>query len=121
MNGAPTSAATDVAELLSDLDGGVFERQLSAALSQSAAAAVDNKKQSEVTIKLVLKPISGTHQVHVEHTLIFKKPTATGKTSEETGQTTTLHVGKYGRLSLVPETQGALFDKRTGEITTTKA
>ena len=111
-----TSAATDVAEFISDLDGGVFERQLSVALSQSAAAAVDNQKQSEVTVKLVLKPISGTSQVHVAHTLVFKKPTSTGKTIEDTNQTTTLHVGKFGRLSLVPETQTEMFAKRENQV-----
>ena len=115
-NTQTTSAATDVAEFISDLDGGVFERQLSVALSQSAAAAVDNQKQSEVTVKLVLKPIRGTSQVHVAHTLVFKKPTSTGKTSEETNQTTTMHVGKFGRLSLVPETQTEMFAKRENQV-----
>ena len=100
-----TSAATDVTEFISDLDGGQFERMLSIALSQSAAATVDNGKLSEVTVKLKIKPISGTHQVHVEHMLVYRKPTATGKSSEETTQTTTLHVGKNGKLSLVPDTQ----------------
>ena len=108
----PASAAvTDVGEFIAELDGGVFERQLSAALSLSAAACVDNQKQSEVTIKLVMKPITGTHQVHVGHTLVFKKPTSTGKTSEETNQTTTLHVGKFGKLSLVPDTQMSFLSK----------
>lgn len=115
-----TSAATDVTEFISDLDGGVFERQLSAALSQSAAACVDNQKQSEVTVKFVLKPIGGTSQVHVAHTLVFKKPTSTGKTSEETNQTTTLHVGKFGRLTLVPETQMPMF-QRDGSVATAEA
>ena len=118
LNATPqtTSAATDVAEFISDLDGGVFERQLSVALSQSAAAAVDNQKQSEVTVKFVLKPIRGTSQVHVAHTLVFKKPTSTGKTIEDTNQTTTLHVGKFGRLSLVPETQTEMFVKRENQV-----
>ena len=61
-----SAAVTDVGEFIAELDGGVFERQLSAALSLSAAACVDNQKQSEVTIKLVMKPITGTHQVHVQ-------------------------------------------------------
>ena len=118
LNATPqtTSAATDVAEFISDLDGGVFERQLSVALSQSAAAAVDNQKQSEVTLKFTLKPIRGTSQVHVAHTLVFKKPTSTGKTIEDTNQTTTLHVGKFGRLSLVPETQTEMFAKRENQV-----
>lgn len=107
-----SAAVTDVSEFVSDLDAGVLERQLSVALSQSAAAAVDNQKQAEVTLKLVLKPIPGTHQVHVQHTLVFKKPTATGKTAEEASQTTTMHVGKFGRLSLSPESQLDLITKQ---------
>lgn len=105
------SAATDVPDLIQELDGGNFERMLSIALSQSAAAAVDNGKVAEVTVKFKLKPIGGTHQVHCEHALVFKKPTSNGKTSEEATQTTTLHVGKFGRLSLIPESQSVLFSK----------
>ena len=108
---------TDVTELITDLDAGMFERALSAALSQSAAATVDHQKVSEVTIKLTLKPIGGTHQVHMKHQLSFKKPTSNGKTSEESSQITTLHVGKYGRLTLTPESQVPMFD-RAGQPTT---
>lgn len=110
------SAATDVPDLIQELDGGNFERMLSIALSQSAAAAVDNGKVAEVTVKFKLKPIGGTHQVHCEHALVFKKPTSNGKTSEEATQTTTLHVGKFGRLSLIPESQSVLFSK-DGSVT----
>lgn len=105
------SAATDVGEFITDLDGGVFDTQLSIALSQSAAAAVDNGKVSEVAIKLKLTPIKGSSMVHCAHTLTFTKPTSTGKTSEETTQTTALHVGKYGKLSLVPEDPLAITKK----------
>lgn len=105
------AAATDVAELISDLDGGQFEHALSIALSQAAAAAVDNKKGAEVNIKLAIKPIAGTHQIHLEHTLAFKTPTSNGKRTEEASQTTTLHVGKGGKLTLSPESQAALFDR----------
>ncbi len=105
------AAATDVPELIQELDGGNFERMLSIALSQSAAAAIDNGKAAEVSVRFKLKPIKGTHQLHCEHALTFKKPTLNGKSSEEATQTTTLHVGKYGRLSLIPEAQTALFPK----------
>lgn len=76
---------------------------LSVALSQSAAAAVDKQKTAEVTIKLKLKPIGGSHMVHVSHALNFKKPTDAGETTEKAERTTTLHVGKFGKLTLVPE------------------
>lgn len=110
-----TSAATDVAEFISDLDGGQFERKLSIALSQVSAAVVDHDKAGEVTLKLSMKKIPGTSQVHVDHTLKFTRPTESGKQSEEESRVTPLHVGKYGSLSLTPEDQNVLFNAKTGE------
>lgn len=106
-----TAAATDVGELITDLDGGVFDRKLSIALSQVAASVVDNNRAGEVNIKLSFKRIPGTTQVHCEHTLKYTRPTLDGKASEEETRTTALHVGKFGRLSLAPENQMAMFDK----------
>lgn len=109
-----TAAATDVPDFLSDLDGGVFERKFSIALSQVAAAAVDNDRSGEVNIKFTFKKIPGTTQVHCEHVLKFSKPTLSGKAGEEEKRTTALHVGKYGKLSLAPENQLGLFEKKPG-------
>ena len=96
----PASAATDVAEFITDLDGGVFERILSQALSEVAAASVDHGKVGEVSIKFKIERIAGTHQVRLQHDVKFTKPTSMGKAGEETSGATVLHVGKYGRLSL---------------------
>ncbi len=112
-----TAAATDVSEFITDLDGGVFDRKLSIALSQVAASVVDNNQAGEVNIKLQFKRIPGTTQVHCAHTLKFTRPTMDGKASEEETRTTALHVGKFGKLSLAPENQLAMFNK-TGETTT---
>lgn len=114
--GKSPAAATDVSEFMTDLDGGQFERMLSVALSKSAAAAVDNQKAAEVTIKLKLKPIGGSHMVHIDHTLTFKRPTETGESSEKAQRTTTLHVGKFGKLTLVPESQTSFLDKQSGQV-----
>ena len=116
---ASTSAATDVGEFFQDLDGGVFEGKLSVALSQVAAASVDNDKTGEVNIKLAFKKIPGTTQVHCEHTLKFSKPTMDGKAGEEEKRTTALHVGKYGKLTIAPENQMTFIDRVTGEIKNT--
>lgn len=78
-----TAAATDVSELITDLDGGVFDRKLSIALSQVAASVVDNNRVGEVNIKLQFKRIPGTTQVHCEHTLKYTRPTLDGKASEK--------------------------------------
>jgi hypothetical protein len=100
MSNNPASAATDVPALISDLDGGMFERMLSQALSEAAAAAVDHAKPGEVSIKIKIEQIPGTHQVRLQHDLKYVKPTSMGKSSEETTSATVLHVGRYGALSL---------------------
>jgi hypothetical protein len=110
-----TSAATDVGEFITDLDGGIFDRKLSIALSEAAAACVDNDKSGEVAVKFTFKKIPGTKQVHCQHQLKYTTPTADGKKSEEETRSTPLHVGKFGRLSLAPENQLAMLD-RAGHV-----
>lgn len=113
---ASTAAATDVGEFITDLDGGVFDRKLSIALSQVAAATVDHDKAGEVSIKLSFSKIPGTSQVRCEHQLKFTKPTMDGKSGEEEKRSTVLHVGKFGRLTLAPENQLTFLD-RQGQTT----
>lgn len=111
------SAATDVSDFLAELDGGRFERMLSIAMSESAAAAVDHQKKATVTLSLSFEPIKGTHQVHVEHKLAFTRPTMEGKRSEEAVRGTPMFVGKYGALTISQPNQLAFLDK-TGNLTT---
>ena len=109
-----TSAATDVAEFIQDLDGGTFDRALSVALSQVAASVVDHNKVGKVAVQFDLKKVEGTAQVTVSHKLVYTRPTRDGKASEEETRNTVLHVGRFGRLSLVPESQLDLI-ARNGE------
>lgn len=53
-----SAAATDVGEFITDLDGGMFDRMLSIALSQTAAAVIDHEKVGEVTIKFKMSKIT---------------------------------------------------------------
>lgn len=104
----PTQAVTDVPEFITDLDGGQFDRSLSIALSTVAAAVVDNDRTGEVNIAMKIKPITGSHQVRVEHTLTFKRPSRDGKATEDVTRSTVMHVGKFGKLSLA---QPSLLDE----------
>lgn len=104
-----TSAATDVGEFITDLDGGQFDRMLSIALSQVAAGTCDNDGKGEVTVKFSFTKVPGASQVICAHALKFTRPTADGKASEEVTRKTALHVGKFGRLTLAPENQIAMF------------
>lgn len=108
-----SAAATDTAEFVTDLDGGQFDRKFSIALSQVAAACVDNDKTGEVSIKFNFERIPGTAQVRCSHTLKFIKPTMDGKAGEEEKRSTVLHVGRFGKLSLA---QPSLMGKQ-GELT----
>ncbi len=108
INNRPATAATDVPEFVTDLDGGQFELIMSQALSESAAAAVDFGRNAEVTVKFKIEKITGTHQVRVQHDTKFTRPTSLGKLSQETSGATVLHVGKYGALSLA---QPSLLEK----------
>lgn len=106
MHEKDSRAATDVAEFVTDLDGGRFEQQLSVALSQVAAAVVDHGRKGEAKLTLKFEQIKGTSQVRVEHTLAFTKPTSLGKSGEEATGATVLHVSRGGKLSLA---QPSLF------------
>lgn len=110
-NHSSTSAATDVGEFITDLDGGQFERMFSIALSQVAAGTVDNDGKGEVILKIGFTKVPGASQVICNHSLKFSRPTASGRASEETTRKTALHVGKFGRLTLAPENQMAMFDR----------
>ena len=117
MNQKPntTAAATDIKQLMEDLDGGNLQHKLSVALSQVAAAVVDNGACGEVVLKFKVKPIPGSHQIGCEHTLDFKRPTMSGVAGERETRTTVLFVGPYGALSLA---QPALPGMRQTEIKT---
>lgn len=118
MSNKPTSAATDVSEFISDLDAGVFERKLSTALSQVAAAVTDHDKVGEVTVKFKLSKLAGTSQVTLSHELKLSRPTSSGRATEEDKRQTVMHVGKNGRLSLVPESQVDMFKTTPASNTT---
>ena len=119
-NHISTSAATDVAEFITDLDGGQFDRMLSIALSQVAAGTCDNDGKGEVNVKFSFTKVPGASQVICAHSLKFTRPTADGKASEEVSRKTALHVGKFGRLTLAPENQMAMFG-RDGTVPSTNA
>lgn len=110
----PVTAATDVSEFITDLDGGQHELILSQALSESAAAAVDFAKKAVVTVKYTIERIPGTHQVRIQHDTKFSRPTSLGSISQDTSGATVLHVGKYGALSLA---QPSLLEKEPRQQT----
>lgn len=105
---------TSFRELLGELNAGVFEQKLDAALSACALNTAfygDKGKTGEVTIKLTLTRIGESNQVAMKHSLEFKKPTTRGSATEKDTTETPLHVGVGGRLTVTPDTQSTFaFD-----------
>lgn len=106
--GRQPNSTTNLAEVLEDLNGGVFAQQVGRAFSDVALGVVtngDRRRGGKVTITFDMTRIGESTQVAVKHTLSFTKPTSRGKASEESTTETPMHVGRGGKLSLVPDTQ----------------
>jgi hypothetical protein len=103
---------TDIITLFNDLDAGIFAQRLDAALRDAALGVVTTGKKGSVTIKLDLERIGDSSQVTCIHAIKSVKPTAKGKATEEATTKTPLHVGIGGVLSLFPESQTQLFERR---------
>lgn len=92
--------ATNLQNLLPDLDGGIFEQKISTMLSDVALGVVTHGRQGKITIEFDLQQIGETQQVNCKHKLKFIKPTKRGKASEEDETVTPLYVANNGDLSL---------------------
>jgi len=105
----------DVADILGDLDAGVFQRKVSRALSDTAMAVTtqDGKaRKGKVTITFDIVRLSDNgNQVNVVHSLNYSLPTRRGKKSETDASETPLYVGPAGVLTMLPFKQTELFDK----------
>ncbi|MBK5075171.1 hypothetical protein I2492_19420 [Budviciaceae bacterium CWB-B4] len=101
---------TNVKEVFSDLDAGIFENKIGVALSEVAQGVLKHRQKGSVTIEINLEAMNEM-QVMLSHKLKFSKPTSRGKSSEEDTTHTPMYVGRGGKLSLQLEDQGQLFGK----------
>lgn len=103
--------STNVADMLGELDAGVFEQKLGRALSEVAMGVVTTGKKGKVVVTLDMAQIANSNQVNLTHSLKYVKPTGNGRVTEENATATPMHVGTGGKLTLFPDTQERLFDK----------
>lgn len=95
---------TNIHDFLGELDAGIFENKLAAALSEVALGVVTNDKQGTVKLEFTLKKMdSDNPQVQIQHKLSYVKPTKRGKSSEEDTTATPMYVHKGGVLSVTPD------------------
>jgi hypothetical protein len=101
----PQQQKTNIAELVGELNAGVFEQQINQALSDIAAHVCTTGKKGELTLRFTLKQIGDSNQVAMTHALKAVVPKQRGKLTEEHATDTPLHVGPGGKLTLFPNTQ----------------
>lgn len=106
MNQAPAFSA---AELMGELEGGLFDRKLSIAFKTVAGAVCDIGRGGVVTVKFAFKRIGESRQVMVTHTIEHTRPTVRGSASEDDATQSPLYVGPGGVVSVIPFNQGSLF------------
>lgn len=111
----------NVRTLLDDLDAGVFEQRVAAALAEVASAVVHHGREGKVVIEFGMKRITTTSQIEVTHKLTFQQPTTRGRLTEDAVGETPMHVGPGGVLSIVPIAQGDFGFERPGAPTTPRA
>lgn len=109
----------NAADMLADLDGGLFLEKLSEALALTGNSVADNgdkRKQGVVTLEFKMTRIGESCQVEMAHKLKYQRPTRNGRAWEENTTTTALYVIPGGGLSILP-TSGDLFTGTTPKST----
>lgn len=103
---------TNIPDFFGELDAGVFENKLAAALNEVALGVINNGGKGKVTVQFDIDRLSASieeKRVAIKHKLAFSKPTPRGKSSEEDTTETPMYVGRGGRLTILQEDQGQLF------------
>lgn len=111
--------APSFVDVFEELDAGILDRKVSAALAQTAMAVVnaENRKHTgKVTLEFELARIGEGAQVTMTHKLTYTRPTLRGKTQEIDTTETLLYVGKGGKLTVTPDTQIDLIPKVKREV-----
>lgn len=104
-----SSIVNEPMEVLGEFDGGQYVLMLARALGSVASSVIDNDRKGKITLELDFSRIKKTHQVAIKHSLKFQRPTMDGEAGEKVSRETVMHVGKFGKLSIMPEAQMSLL------------
>ena len=95
---------TELNALMDNLDGGGVKMTLEVLLSELAHATMLTGKESEITLKLKMKPIgTNGNMINMTHDMKYSRPTEKGKVTENRESETPFYVAKDGQLSMTPE------------------
>lgn len=100
-------------DTLPDLDAGILEQKLSRAIREVALACTEHReKKGKVVLELNIDALGDSNQVVCAHRLAYKRPTKRGFRQEDDTTRTVLHVGRGGRLTIIPDTQTDMFQQQ---------
>lgn len=113
-NAAASSIVNNPMDVLGEFDGGQYLLMLARALGSVASSVVDHDRKGKIVLELDITRIKKTHQVAIKHALKFQRPTMDGEAGEKVSRETVMHVGKFGKLTIMPETQMSLLFQTGG-------
>lgn len=113
-NSAASSIVNNPMDVLGEFDGGQYLLMLARALGSVASSVVDHDRKGKIVLELDITRIKKTHQVAIKHALKFQRPTMDGEAGEKVSRETVMHVGKFGKLTIMPETQMSLLFQTGG-------
>lgn len=94
------------AEVLGEVDGGVMERIVSKAMCDMAASIMDQKRDGKIVLTMSMSHIKNTTQLNIKTSVKTQMPTMDeGERTEMVKRDTAMFVGKFGKLSVAPESQ----------------
>lgn len=96
---------TQLIKLLPDLNAGIFQAQLEEAIREVVTGVVATEKQGGFNLSFKLKPIKGSAQLRMEHTLKYTRPTANGSQVTNESTDTVLFATPRGELGTEPFNQ----------------
>lgn len=104
---------TVVPDFLGELDAGVFMNKIAAALNTTALGVLNNGNKGKVVLTFDFERMGNSveeKRVRIKHRLNYSTPTPRGKASEEDTTETPMWVNKGGKLTILQEDQGNLFN-----------
>lgn len=100
------------ADVIKELDAGVFGDKIGMALDEIGRAAIYTGKVAKLKIELTVKQYGDSRQVEVVHEIQSEIPEVTGSAIYKDKKKSSLYIHTDKTWSYTPETQGAFkFDK----------
>lgn len=98
---------------LEELQGGTLPAILTRVLADTAMAVAEHaagKQKGKIILEFNIVRGKGPFQLELSHRIAYAHPTVRGKKTEEIADSSEVYINTLGHLSVVPDSQGRLFD-----------